>query len=75
MSLCTDQATRDLGDAHHHLAGIQLDLERLLLDRVDVHGDLYAPLAAMAGSLYTLGVSLLDIRTALSDAHLAGGPR
>jgi hypothetical protein len=71
MTLCIDQAAGDLGNVHHHLVGVQLDLERLL-DRVDVRrGDLYAPLAAAAGSLHGLGASLLDTWTALSDAHLA----
>jgi hypothetical protein len=59
--------TRDLETVHHHLAGVQLDLERLL-DRVDARGDLYATLAAVAGRLHALGASLLDIRTALAVA-------
>jgi hypothetical protein len=75
MSLCIDQTTRDLGNVHHHLVGVQLDLERLL-DRGDVRGgDLYAPLAAVAGRLHDLGASLLDTWTALSTAHRAAAPQ
>jgi hypothetical protein len=68
------RAPRGLGDLHHRLAAVQLDVERLL-DRLDGDGDLHAPLAAVAGRLHDLGDALLDAWTALGDAHPAGAPR